>query len=293
MNPTGYPSTGLPQAEVAPTYSIPEYGKESYDNTEPGIFVSHHKTLPHIGKRRQYGVGDSNSTVPVNQVPSTSPGNDSNQKGWSPSNTQQTSAQPEAKPKSGLDLDLVPRPNVIANENTLEGIKFSAKPQIPNPISCPSAFTRYYTPDEGCSIPRLFRVTSQCLLIDSTSFLNTSGIPFGAIAQPFAEVSEHESQIPLSQFGGEELIRCTRCGAYINPAFGFIDAGNTLKCNICEGMCPTKSPVMGGEESRPELCLGTYDFIAPQVLNGKKLTGNNFLLVIDCTQNSINYGNYR
>ena len=205
-------------------------------------------------------------------------------------------AQTQQKAKGGLDLNTVPRPTVANGENTIQGIRYSSKQSVANPIPPPSATTRHYTIDEGSSIPRMFRSSLQYILADGTPFLNTSMFPFGAMLQPFAELSEFEMPVPMSRHGGEDLLRCTRCGAYVNPGFVFSDGGTKIKCNICEGYSPvsTQSFIQGGSSSdgveRPELILGTYDFTAPTGLAGKKITGHNILLVIECTQNAISFG---
>lgn len=195
-----------------------------------------------------------------------------------------------------MDLNVVPRPTILSGENTAQGIKYATKVQIPTPVPPPSSITRYYAVDEGNSIPRLLRCTLQHILPDNTTFLNTSMFPFGAVAQPFAELCEYEPPVPLSKHGGEELVRCSRCGAYVNPGFQFLDGGSKIKCNICESIVPVASQAMlqGGMGSdgsvRPELTLGSYEFIAPAGLTGKKVVGNNMLLLIECTQNAISFG---
>ncbi len=207
-----------------------------------------------------------------------------------------TGPAPAAKPKAGLDLNAVPRPTVAGGENTPQGVKYTTKVQAANPVPPPTAITRHFAVDEGNSIPRLFRCSLQYILADGTTFLNTSMFPFGAVTQPFAELSEYEVPIPLSKHGGEDLLRCTRCGAYVNPGFTFLDGGTKIKCNICEGLSPIASQTLlqGGMSSdgagRPELTLGTYEFLAPAGLAGKKVVGNNILLLIECTQNAISFG---
>lgn len=269
-------------------YSVPEEGKYSQAHGEPGIIVSQHRPLPHLVKRRQYVSDGSNSPAPVEQgQPSNSPGT-GDQKPWASNSPGQTG---ETK-KTGLDLNLVPRISVAASENTVQGIKCTAKAQMTNSVLCPNATTRHYTPDEGNSIYRLFRVTSQCgcILLDGSSFFASSSLPFGAIAQPFADLSEFEAPIPLSTHGGENLVRCKRCGAYINPGFALMGGGVEVRCNICEGISQVNSPLLETDEGRPELTMGAYDFNAPEVLKGKQITGHNVLLVIESTQNAVNFG---
>ena len=205
-------------------------------------------------------------------------------------------AQAAQKPKVGLDLNAVPRPTIAVNENTIQGIRYSTKSQSTTPAPAPSSIARHFAVDEGNSIPRLFRCSLQHILADGTTFLNTSMFPFGAIVQPFAELSEYEAPVPQSKYGGEDLLRCGRCGTYVNPGFTFLDGGTKIKCNICEGQSPIASQALiqsgvGSDGAvKPELMLGTYEFSAPSGLVGKKVVGNNLLLLIECTQNAISLG---
>lgn len=204
-----------------------------------------------------------------------------------------TRKSPVVQSRVGLDIDTVPRPNLIPEENTIQGINYQTKIEPGIPSVPPSSITRYYSIDEGNSIPRMFRCTLQHLPADAEALFNTAMFPFGVVSQPFAELSEYDSQIPLSTHGGEKLLRCGRCGTYVNPGFVFLNGGGQVKCNMCEGSSPTPMPdmIVGGRSDRPELTLGTYEFLAPQVLQGKKVSGNNFVLLIECTQNAIKFGN--
>jgi hypothetical protein len=198
------------------------------------------------------------------------------------------------KPKSGgLELDSVPRPYLIKEENTIEGVKYSSKPMLGNPPPVPWCTTRHTAIDEGNSIPRLFRCSLQTLLADGTSFLNTTQFPFGAVVQPFAELGAHETPIPFSKNGGETLIRCRICGAYINSRFTFIGGDSSVKCNICEGVTPLPSTPFNASSgsNRPETIFGTCEFAAPKALEGIKIGGNNVILLIDCGVNAVNSGN--
>jgi len=281
--------TRIPLANAE--YSVPEQLKQEY--TDSGIIVSQHRALPHLVKRRQYVSERVDSSGQTDkELPSTSPQTFSDQKTW-PSNSPEHTAQTESKQRSTLELDSMPRPNVVSGENTVQGVRCNAKVQVTYVIPCPNATTRHYTPDEGNSIYRMLRVTSQCILMDGSSFFNSSSLPFGAIAQPFADLSEYETPVPLSKYGEAKLIRCKRCGAYVNPGFAFMHNGVEFRCNICEGISPSSTPIFGTNEGRPELTLGTYDFIAPEALKGKQMKGNNLLFIIEATQNSINFGNLK
>lgn len=272
-------------------YSFPE---EKYTETGfiPEVNVKQHRVLPHLQGRRAYQSGVS--TGETAQVPY-SPEQPAEHQPASATRTSPSIRSPhtEGRKTTTLDLNSVPRPSVIAGENTVQGIQYSAKPQAPNFTPAPSSTTRYFSVDEGNSIPRMFRCSTQCILSDSSSFLSASLFPLGAVVQPFAELSEYEQPVPLSKSGGDFLLRCNRCGAYANPGFTFADGGVNVRCNLCEGFTPLPAQNIMQEYDRkqPEFTLGTYDFIAPTKLAGKKVTGNNLLLLIECTHNAVNFGN--
>lgn len=116
----------------------------------------------------------------------------------------------------------------------------------------------------------------------------------GAVSQPFAELSEHDTQVPLSNCGGEKLLRCGRCGAYVNPRFRFAGGGAQVVCNLCGVATPVPLQEIGiGEQAdRHELSKGTYEFMAPQILHGKEIKGNNYVLIIDCGKNAVSSGKF-
>lgn len=53
------------------------------------------------------------------------------------------------------------------------------------------------------------------------------------MVQPLCEPSDFESDLPRVEFQNEPL-RCTRCKAYVNPYFQFVESGNCYICNICK-----------------------------------------------------------
>eukprot|EP00826_Nyctotherus_ovalis_P022448 TRINITY_DN17403_c0_g1_i2.p3 TRINITY_DN17403_c0_g1~~TRINITY_DN17403_c0_g1_i2.p3 ORF type:complete len:105 (+),score=14.95 TRINITY_DN17403_c0_g1_i2:525-839(+) len=99
-------------------------------------------------------------------------------------------------------------------------------------------------------------------------------------------------QVALSSYGGERLLRCGRCGAYVNPKFKLAGGGSQIVCNICGVATPVPLQEIGiGEQAdRYELSRGTYEFMAPQILHGKEIKGNNYVFVIDCGKNAVNSG---
>lgn len=86
------------------------------------------------------------------------------------------------------------------------------------------------------------------------SAVNSSGVALGIIAQPFAELSCDEKDVPLVNYGESGPMRCPRCKsatrlksgplwrswlwwlsgrAYANPAFQWIGGGEECICNFC------------------------------------------------------------
>lgn len=269
------------------------YYSTSEENIDPSGYaystaeVKQSKVLPHLKGQRQYqsGVLES-SPIRVNE---NLPTLEEQKMSSDIVGSQNVS---EVRSKSGLDIDSVPRPTLIPEENTVKGIRHGTKIEPGFPSPPPSAVTRHYSIDEGNSIPRMLRCSLQHLPTDGDSLFNKAMFPFGVIVQPFAELSEFDTPIPLSNYGNEKLLRCARCGAYVNPKFNFVSGGSQIMCNICgvTSPAPTQEITIVQQSNRVELTKGTYDLIAPEILNGKKIKGNNFVFLIECTQNAIKFG---
>jgi hypothetical protein len=125
----------------------------------------------------------------------------------------------------------------------------------------------YMAIDTGNSLPRHFRIT-MCAPPISKEILNQVGIPYAAIATPFAAVENGEEGISVVDMG-ESPPRCSRCQCYINASVSWLDKGNSWGCNLC-GMTnavPTwyYSSLDGSDQrldksSRIELSRGSVDF---------------------------------
>ncbi|EER08227.1 hypothetical protein Pmar_PMAR013142 [Perkinsus marinus ATCC 50983] len=94
------------------------------------------------------------------------------------------------------------------------------------------------------------------------SAVNSSGVALGIIAQPFAELSCDEKDVPLVNYGESGPMRCPRCRAYANPAFQWIGGGEECICNFCNYVMEVpqihQCPVPSMRE-RPELQFGSPD----------------------------------
>jgi protein transport protein SEC24 len=57
----------------------------------------------------------------------------------------------------------------------------------------------------------------------------------GAIVTPLAELDPTDvpNQVPLIDYTANEIVRCNRCRAYINPFVKFVNMGKDFVCNFC------------------------------------------------------------
>ncbi|KAK1934963.1 hypothetical protein X943_003903 [Babesia divergens] len=110
--------------------------------------------------------------------------------------------------------------------------------------------------------------------------LNRINLPLAAVVQPFAE--EFKTKVPVvdlvtaigeQDHSKQNLIRCPKCMAYINPAMEGDSRLNYRICNFCYkgftltqpellGLASLKSKV-GGKVKVPPIMRGSVDFVAP------------------------------
>ena len=175
----------------------------------------------------------------------------------------------------------------------LEHIYPTIDQHLPPPASIP--FVAF---DQGNSSPKYARLTLNN--IPSTSeALAASGLPLGMVLQPLAPLQEGEEKIPVLDFGETGPPRCRRCRTYINPFMTFRSGGNKIVCNMCtfpndvapEYFAPTDpSGARVDRAQRPELTLGTVEFMVPKEYWAKEPVGMRWLFLIDVSQEAINRG---
>ncbi len=78
--------------------------------------------------------------------------------------------------------------------------------------------------------------------------------------------------MPVVDYGEAGPMRCSRCRAYVNPFFTFVNRGRTFVCNLCGAGTPTPREHICELDAdgyrvdtleRPELCKGVVEFAAP------------------------------
>jgi len=162
----------------------------------------------------------------------------------------------------------------------------------------PPALTPFVALDQGNASPKHARLTVNCIPTAQDQMAST-GLPLGLVLQPLAKQTDGEQAIPVLDFGETGPPRCRRCRAYVNPFMLFTNGGNRMMCNLCghpnevgqEYFAPTDpSGVRVDRQDRPELTLGTCEFVVPKEYWSKEPVGLRYLFVIDVSAESCNRG---
>ncbi|KAF2134420.1 Sec23/Sec24 family protein-like protein [Dothidotthia symphoricarpi CBS 119687] len=175
----------------------------------------------------------------------------------------------------------------------LEHIYPTMEHHLPPPATVP-----YVAFDQGNSSPKYARLTLNSIPV-SAEALAATALPLGLVLQPLAALQEGEQPVPVLDFGETGPPRCRRCRAYINPFMQFKAGGNKFVCNMCnfpndvpgEYFSPTdQTGVRVDRLQRPELMLGTVDFMVPKEYWSKEPVGLRWLFLIDVTAEAVNRG---
>ncbi|KAL1311059.1 hypothetical protein AAFC00_001269 [Neodothiora populina] len=175
----------------------------------------------------------------------------------------------------------------------LERIYPTMELHLPPPAAVP--FVAF---DQGNCSPKFARLTLNCIPTTADALAST-GLPLGLILQPLAPLQEGEQAIPVLDFGDAGPPRCRRCRAYINPFMTFRSGGNKFVCNMCthpndvppEYFAPTDpSGIRVDRAQRPELTLGTVEFMVPKEYWAKEPVPLHWLFVIDVTMEASTRG---
>ncbi|RMZ78653.1 hypothetical protein DV738_g3721, partial [Chaetothyriales sp. CBS 135597] len=164
---------------------------------------------------------------------------------------------------------------------------------LPPPAAVP--FVAY---DQGNSSPKYARLTINSIPSTAESLAST-GLPLGLVIQPLAPTHEGEVPVPVLDFGDSGPPRCRRCRTYINPFMTFRSGGNKLVCNMCnfpndvapDYFAPTDvSGVRVDRAQRPELTMGTVEYLVPKEYWVKEPVPLRWLFLVDVTQEAVNRG---
>ncbi|KAF2640262.1 Sec23/Sec24 family protein-like protein [Massarina eburnea CBS 473.64] len=203
---------------------------------------------------------------------------------------------PASSQQGKVDPDQIPsiaRSRDVPAKYYLEHVYPTMERHLPPPALVP--FVAF---DQGNSSPKVARLTLNNIPSTQEALASTH-LPLGLILQPLAPQQEGEHPVPVLDFGDTGPPRCRRCRAYINPFMPFKSGGNKFVCNMCtfpndvpsEYFAPTDpSGVRVDRLQRPELTLGTVDFMVPKEYWSKPPVGLNWLFLIDVSAEAVNRG---
>ncbi|RKF58817.1 Uncharacterized protein C4.03c [Erysiphe neolycopersici] len=223
-------------------------------------------------------------------------------------------SQAEFATRSGLPTDPIFAANVqTSSQGTVDADQIPSIPRLRDSISQyylthvyptferhvpPPANVQFVAIDQGNASPKFMRLTINN--IPSTAdALGSTGLPLGLLLQPLAPLQHGELEIPVLDFGDTGPPRCQRCRAYINPFMVFRSGGDKFVCNMCNyandvppeyfcALTPQGSRV--DREQRPEIMLGTVEFLVPKEYWSKEPVELHWLFVIDVSQEAVNKG---
>lgn len=187
----------------------------------------------------------------------------------------------------------IPRSRDLPAEYYLNNVFPTMEHRLPPPATVP--FVAF---DQGNSSPKFARLTLNNIPASHEALASTH-LPLGLVIQPLASLQEGEQPIPVLDFGETGPPRCNRCRSYINPFMVFRSGGNKFVCNMCtyandvppEYFSPTDpSGVRVDRLQRPELTLGTVEFMVPKEYWVKPPVGLHWLFLIDVTAEAVNKG---
>uniref|UniRef100_A0A182JZM1 Protein transport protein Sec24C n=1 Tax=Anopheles christyi TaxID=43041 RepID=A0A182JZM1_9DIPT len=207
-------------------------------------------------------------------------------------------APPPVPQQKRLDPESMPNPIQVMAENqeNCGGVFCTNQPgQLP-----PLVTTKFVTQDQGNASPRFVRSTMYNIP-QTADIMKQSAVPFSLIISPFARTVEGELPIPIVNFGEMGPIRCIRCKAYICPTMQFLDGGRRFQCQFCKATTEVPQGYFQhldhtgqrmDKYERPELVLGTYEFMAT-----KEYCRNNtppkppaMVFLIDVSYNNVKSG---
>lgn len=204
---------------------------------------------------------------------------------------------PQSVQPRRLDPDNMPGPiQVIEDDRKARSGSFctNTRGQVP-----PLVTTNFTVYDEGICSPRFIRSTIYNVPTTAEMLKQTS-VPFAVTISPFARLHKDETPPPInaSETGP---VRCNRCKAYMCPYMQFIDGGRRFQCVFCKGTTEVPPEYFAHLDhmglrtdryQRPELCLGSYEFVATKdyCKNGQFPNAPAFIFMIDVSYNSVRNG---
>ncbi|XP_051160951.1 protein transport protein Sec24C-like isoform X4 [Leptopilina boulardi] len=273
-----------------PGQNLPGQGSMPYPGQLPSM--QPHLTGNQAPGMNQYGQNSYMGPPLPGQPPM--PGNPGYQQGYQ--NSYQAGYQQQQARR--LDPDNMPNPiQVIQDDRNSRTGPFitNQKGLVP-----PLVTTKFTVQDQGNASPRLIRSTMYTVPT-TTDIMKQTSVPFGLILSPMARVEDGEYEPPIVDMGEIGPVRCIRCKAYMSPFMQFIDSGRRFQCMFCKATTEVPAEYFQhldhtGQRmdryERPELMLGTYEFMATKDYCPENKFPNPpaMIFIIDVTYNTIKSG---
>lgn len=191
-----------------------------------------------------------------------------------------------------LNPDDMPSPlQVMEEDRQCRSGEFitNMKGQVP-----PLVTTEFTVRDGGNASPHHLRSTMYSIP-HTPEMMKQTHVPFGLVISPMAEGPSPDSPLYVGTSLENGPVRCNRCKAYMSPLMQFMDGGRKYQCKLCRGVVEVPKEYfchMDGQGSRadkfqrPELCCGSYEFIATTEYCRDKLLPKEpaFIFVIEMSQ---------
>uniref|UniRef100_H2ZC33 Protein transport protein Sec24C n=1 Tax=Ciona savignyi TaxID=51511 RepID=H2ZC33_CIOSA len=203
-----------------------------------------------------------------------------------------------AAPTKRLDPDAMPSPIQVIHDDRLNRGSEVFRTEGRG-VSTP-ATTQFTTEDMGDASPRFVRCTAYNLPATADMAKNCQ-VPMSLCIKPMASLPEGEIPPLMVDPGPDGPIRCKRCKAYMCPQFAFTDGGRRFQCVMCNAITDTPHGFFDhldhmnqrvDKYRRPELCRGSYEFIATKdyCRNDKPPNPPAFIFALDVSYNAIKSG---
>nr|CAD7444381.1 unnamed protein product [Timema bartmani] len=172
----------------------------------------------------------------------------------------------QSQPARRLDPDEMPSPVMKDDQRNRSGVFVTNQKGLVPPL----VTTNFITQDQGNASPRFIRSTMYNVPA-TIDMMKQTAVPFGLVVSPLARPAEKEFPPPIVQMGDLGPVRCNRCKAYMCPFMQFMDGGRRFHCLFCKAATEVPAEYFQhldhtGQRvdryERPELVLGTYEFIA-------------------------------
>nr|CAD7588326.1 unnamed protein product [Timema genevievae] len=174
----------------------------------------------------------------------------------------------QSQPARRLDPDEMPSPIQVMKDDqrNRSGVFVTNQKGLVPPL----VTTNFITQDQGNASPRFIRSTMYNVPA-TIDMMKQTAVPFGLVVSPLARPAEKEFPPPIVQMGDLGPVRCNRCKAYMCPFMQFMDGGRRFHCLFCKAATEVPAEYFQhldhtGQRvdryERPELVLGTYEFIA-------------------------------